>query len=177
MEREGARIKIDRPRCPFCHEAVGSEDAKRGCEECMAWHHAECWAEHGRCAACGFVAARRDELDDLPRLPELLRQLDDSTPGAEWEALARIGALGERAAAGLPELIERARDADSSLSGKYQETIAKVKGRFQRRIRRAEQESFGFSGCFETGIVVVLGLFLGVFVLFVVLAVLVSLLL
>lgn len=40
-------------RCPFCHDAITPSVAKTGCEACMAWHHIECWDQHGRCSACG----------------------------------------------------------------------------------------------------------------------------
>lgn len=48
-------VQVEHPRCPFCHLGVrpGVAEARRACEACMAWHHAECWAEHGRCSACG----------------------------------------------------------------------------------------------------------------------------
>lgn len=54
-ERVGSgAIEVEHPRCPFCHAAVlpGAADQKQSCAECMAWHHAECWATHGGCAAC-----------------------------------------------------------------------------------------------------------------------------
>jgi hypothetical protein len=56
IERE--RPLVDHPRCPYCHEFVrpGDDEAKQSCGSCMAWHHAECWGEHGGCAACN----RRD---------------------------------------------------------------------------------------------------------------------
>lgn len=38
-------------RCPFCHEAIG-DSPEVGCGPCGARHHADCLAEHGRCAAC-----------------------------------------------------------------------------------------------------------------------------
>jgi len=46
---------VGHARCPFCHAPVrpGADEPKRSCGACMAWHHAECWAEHGGCAACG----------------------------------------------------------------------------------------------------------------------------
>lgn len=41
-------------RCPFCRDAIAaSERGKLACNACMAWHHAACWTEHGRCASCG----------------------------------------------------------------------------------------------------------------------------
>ena len=38
-------------RCPFCHTAVLARD-KTACAGCMAWHHADCATDHGRCATC-----------------------------------------------------------------------------------------------------------------------------
>ena len=46
----------ERPRCPFCHDAIEGEGEKQGCGSCMAWHHTECWAEAGKCASCGAHA-------------------------------------------------------------------------------------------------------------------------
>jgi len=48
---------VQHPRCPFCRESVAPADAKAACDQCMAWHHAECWGEHGRCSACGAGSA------------------------------------------------------------------------------------------------------------------------
>jgi hypothetical protein len=56
-ERERPRVDVDRPRCPYCHEAVGGDDEKTGCGACMAWHHRGCWSEHGKCSACGATEA------------------------------------------------------------------------------------------------------------------------
>lgn len=56
-ERDRPRVDVDRPRCPYCHEAVGGDDEKTGCGACMAWHHRACWSEHGACSACGAVEA------------------------------------------------------------------------------------------------------------------------
>jgi len=49
--REG--IRVERPRCPYCHGDLDPGQAKHGCEACLAWHHRECWDEHGACSACG----------------------------------------------------------------------------------------------------------------------------
>ena len=46
-------VDIDHPRCPYCHAAVKPGDgAKQSCGDCMAWHHSECWQDHGGCSAC-----------------------------------------------------------------------------------------------------------------------------
>lgn len=46
-------VRVGREACPFCREAVGPGEDKTACDGCMAWHHAECWREHGACSACG----------------------------------------------------------------------------------------------------------------------------
>lgn len=47
---------LSHPRCPFCHDPVAPSMEKTACHACMAWHHAECWGEHGGCATCGLDA-------------------------------------------------------------------------------------------------------------------------
>jgi hypothetical protein len=42
-----------RPTCPYCRGPVGVEARKAACDACLAWHHRECWREHGACTACG----------------------------------------------------------------------------------------------------------------------------
>lgn len=62
MERSRAnpgRIQVEGPRCPYCHETVTPADAKRACERCMAWEHAECWGEGGGCVSCGVASFAR----------------------------------------------------------------------------------------------------------------------
>lgn len=46
-------INKDKARCPYCHDTLELEAEKQGCPQCMAWHHADCWREHGQCASCG----------------------------------------------------------------------------------------------------------------------------
>lgn len=53
-ERREREVRVERDRCPFCHDAVRPTDEKVACDGCMAWHHAACWRDHGTCAACGF---------------------------------------------------------------------------------------------------------------------------
>ncbi|MCA8925464.1 MAG: hypothetical protein KDD82_26890 [Planctomycetes bacterium] len=53
MSEQQRLVSVDRPRCPYCHEDLEQGQVKAGCSECMAWHHAECWQEHGACSACG----------------------------------------------------------------------------------------------------------------------------
>lgn len=53
-------LHVDAARCPFCHELVEPKDpSKQACTDCMAWHHSECWGEHGGCAACQQRAEKK----------------------------------------------------------------------------------------------------------------------
>src|SRR5689334_21102378 len=44
-------------RCPFCLDACGLWSSV--CEVCQARQHADCWREHGACAACRSARPRR----------------------------------------------------------------------------------------------------------------------
>ncbi|MBX3466245.1 MAG: hypothetical protein KF878_05025, partial [Planctomycetes bacterium] len=46
-----------RLRCTFCHDALEVERTLY-CAACLAAHHGECFAEHGRCAAPGCEGRR-----------------------------------------------------------------------------------------------------------------------
>jgi len=55
MEKSELQAKIQRPRCPFCHEDVSpGDDEKTLCNDCLAVHHEACWSEHGGCSSCGM---------------------------------------------------------------------------------------------------------------------------
>ncbi|MDF1665997.1 MAG: hypothetical protein P1V97_29845, partial [Planctomycetota bacterium] len=54
VERNQGMVNSTAPRCPYCHDSVTVHSTKQACEACMAWHHKECWQEHGGCSACGF---------------------------------------------------------------------------------------------------------------------------
>ena len=54
MEQSVNIVNNSLPRCPYCHESVEISSSKTACESCMAWHHKECWQEHGGCSACGL---------------------------------------------------------------------------------------------------------------------------
>lgn len=61
---EESAIRISGSHCPYCKDVVRPDQDKVGCEPCMAWSHAECMAEHGRCAGCGAARpAPRPALD------------------------------------------------------------------------------------------------------------------
>jgi hypothetical protein len=44
-------------RCPLCHGDLLTEEALTACRVCSARHHADCWANHSRCASCGHGEA------------------------------------------------------------------------------------------------------------------------
>ena len=47
------RVRVEAPRCPYCHDDVSPSDPeKQACSICMTWHHQDCWAEHGGCSSC-----------------------------------------------------------------------------------------------------------------------------
>lgn len=78
MERIQTITNKSAPRCPYCHETVGASATKTGCEECMAWHHKECWTEHGGCSACGFQSRERPHVT-VP-VPMSTRELRAGAP-------------------------------------------------------------------------------------------------
>jgi hypothetical protein len=81
-KRSRQQLRVEHPRCPFCHDAVRGEDEKHGCSGCMAWHHLECWRESSeRCATC-----RQEELEVLPDEDEELEVLPE--PVAEYPRIA-----------------------------------------------------------------------------------------
>jgi hypothetical protein len=55
MERTAPSVvKVEHPRCPYCHADVLADEPKQGCRSCMAWHHEECFTSNGgKCATCG----------------------------------------------------------------------------------------------------------------------------
>ncbi|MDF1664995.1 MAG: hypothetical protein P1V97_24750 [Planctomycetota bacterium] len=57
-------IKLNRPRCPYCHDDIQPELEKSGCSQCMAWFHTECWEEHGGCTSC--VTPKEPEQSSIP---------------------------------------------------------------------------------------------------------------
>lgn len=69
MEQTHAIVNNSAPRCPYCHEAVTIDSSKTACESCMAWHHKDCWAEHGACSACGREQSDPPETHSSPNHP------------------------------------------------------------------------------------------------------------
>lgn len=71
-------------RCPFCHEEVRREqEAWVACAGCMARHHAACWDEGGRCAACAGDERLAPERAG-PARPRLVRVHAESGAEAPW---------------------------------------------------------------------------------------------
>jgi hypothetical protein len=99
-ERDDVRVAGN--RCPYCHEDVPRETADV-CRDCLARHHAACWAEAPRCGACGSVEVlrpvRRDPLSSnevRAIVAETLRGEGFATDGLEprLSAGARCSVMG-----------------------------------------------------------------------------------
>lgn len=58
MEKTTPILNHSSPKCPYCHDAVTADSLKTACESCMAWHHRDCWEEHGACSTCHQVRDR-----------------------------------------------------------------------------------------------------------------------
>lgn len=50
--RSDVHVAASPTRCPFCHDEASAAGSV-ACQGCLARHHAACWDEAGRCAACG----------------------------------------------------------------------------------------------------------------------------
>jgi len=46
-------LKVNKPRCPYCHDDIVGGAENYACHECLTWHHTGCWNEHGGCVSCG----------------------------------------------------------------------------------------------------------------------------
>jgi hypothetical protein len=80
-------VHVELPRCPWCHDAVRGGQEKRGCSACMAWHHEECFEEHGACAACGKADEASPPALVATRAPRV-------APPRPWGPVPRRIALG-----------------------------------------------------------------------------------
>jgi len=95
-------VRVERERCPFCHEPVRSDDTKAACDACMAWHHADCWAEHDGCAACDHsrplapAAPRRSrEAAATSRAPERLDPASEHGAPCQLRGCEAVIPVGE----------------------------------------------------------------------------------
>lgn len=52
MEKTRSKVKVNRPRCPYCHDDIEPGGENRACYGCLTWHHSECW-NYGGCVSCG----------------------------------------------------------------------------------------------------------------------------
>ena len=78
-------LRVSTPRCPYCHDEVTPQSSKRACATCMTWQHAECWDEHGACAACqGALDATDPALGDAAEHPPAPSA---PAPLSRWRAL------------------------------------------------------------------------------------------
>lgn len=65
MDSTQDRVRLERSptRCPYCHEDVLAEAAEWvACAGCLGRHHAGCWADGGKCAACGHAEPLRPQV-------------------------------------------------------------------------------------------------------------------
>jgi hypothetical protein len=88
------RRKPGETRCPFCHEECLSTENVCACVECLARHHAACWAEGGSCSSCGASQALVSE--DVATTSQELREVVDGwlKRGAAYNApLAALSLL------------------------------------------------------------------------------------
>lgn len=56
MERTRSQVRVDRVRCPYCHDTIPTGELPAVCAECHALHHQPCFDEHGACAGCSAPA-------------------------------------------------------------------------------------------------------------------------
>ncbi len=89
-------VQVQRDRCPYCHDPVAPSQDKLSCDGCMAWHHEECWLEHGSCSACGverFAGDRSGEAERAGRGPDLCAWAGCELPVTSFEGnyAVRVG--------------------------------------------------------------------------------------
>jgi len=58
-EERVSSVRVQRERCPFCHDDIAANPDRTACPHCTAWHHSDCWSDHGGCSACGAGATDR----------------------------------------------------------------------------------------------------------------------
>ncbi|MCO5169849.1 MAG: PHD finger domain-containing protein [Planctomycetes bacterium] len=95
MDVHALTIRVEHPRCPFCHGPVEPDDAAAPCLGCRAWHHSECLAEGAaRCGACGRAAASAPA-----RVRVTPRQARAAARAHAWGLVLWLGACASVAAA------------------------------------------------------------------------------
>jgi len=90
MNQELVQVEVQRDRCPFCHDAVRPDQDKTACDACMAWHHKDCWANHGGCSACGEGAST--EVKPNPKAEEAVAPVQRAVRSVQPTAPLEQGA-------------------------------------------------------------------------------------
>lgn len=94
MEKTTPIVNHSSPKCPYCHDSVTADSVKTACESCMAWHHLDCWQEHGACSTCQHV--RDDERPSLASSEGRERKVCDQAGCTELAVNKKdMGALGK----------------------------------------------------------------------------------
>lgn len=82
-ERE-VEVRGSPTRCPFCHEGCTADDDNVVCRDCLARHHAPCWAEAGRCGACS---------SERPMEASALASATVPTPSSRERVMAELAVI------------------------------------------------------------------------------------
>jgi hypothetical protein len=121
MERVDARIKLDRPRCPYCHGELARGEDVAVCRDCDAKHHEACWPADGTCATCGGAVALRAAPPAAPR-PRATR----SSPRGSPKTLDDLEETGDAASEDDPPDERDDRPPDAALH-RYLEVMGKLR--------------------------------------------------
>ena len=90
MEQVQVQVGRGPRRCPWCRDEIAPGKEITGCAGCSAQHHADCWGEHGRCAACGGEQAlvserpRRRDPSAPPKGSTIQVRQEGETTRYEW---------------------------------------------------------------------------------------------
>lgn len=63
MEKTRPNLKVNHPRCPYCHDDIVPGGDNRACHGCLTWHHEECWG-YGGCVSCGGESVKSQATKD-----------------------------------------------------------------------------------------------------------------
>jgi hypothetical protein len=140
---EAARVQIEtsHSRCPYCHDKAEAED-RVACASCLAVHHADCWSESGRCAACaGEQALTQDDGAGLLSHYAVCDALAITPP--ELEVLLYKGALTRVRRDGVSGFEPAALQA---IRPQLNRLLAIHRGSSQRHRRRPVQSPHGLVG-------------------------------